>query len=146
MNAVWITPIQSKNWSIIFKEKKFGVSFNIASKLEKIEIGDYLAFLLLSSKKGIIGLGRVISKPYIENIGLWTISEGVVKYPYRVNLHFDEKLLLTKKTSIPLYKVAGYYNKEPEYTIEPLLKDVNFFQLAYADSVNLFSLIKEIKS
>ena len=51
--------------------------------------------------------------------------------------------LIKPTARAPLYEVMGYYNKEKEYTIEPLLKNVDFLELSDNDALKLLIMIQE---
>jgi len=104
MHKVWFAPMKLKNWYISKENNVFGVAIGRSNLLDKVSVGDFLAFYVFPPIHGMIGLANIISDPYQSSHDYY----GGNKYRYIIDLKFDGKYSLDKNNVIPLYKLFGY--------------------------------------
>jgi predicted RNA-binding protein with PUA-like domain len=143
-NNSWLAPIKVNSWKIIYHNNVYGVPLGKKYELDQTEEGDYIAFYIYPPICGIVGIGKIISKPYIDQSTLWSDNNSKEdKYSYRIRLNFDVNYILNKKNPIPLYEVLGFNNLDKGYTIEPYLHNVVLIKLSQRESHHIIKKIKE---
>lgn len=131
MVRFWILTGPEENWSVAFKENKWGVRKSLKQRWEKISTGDILAFYVKSPISGIIGLGKV-TKTSIEKTPYWPDEKKnkAVIYPFRFyfkpiyslpSSEWKKQKLQIKKLALSFY--AGINSLTKKEKIESLLKN-----------------------
>ena len=90
----WFCVTNMDNWNIVKKRKTWGVSDRHKGQMEKVELGDILAFYVKGNQ--LAGTFKAISKPFKSDEVIFN-STGFIKaeqFQYRVKL---EPLLVLEK-------------------------------------------------
>ncbi len=144
MKRVWLCPIRLKSWVIIKKAKVYGLPVGKKKHLDDLNIDDLIFIYVYPPKARVVGLCKIVSKPYFGYDNHWGKSiTGSIKYPYRINL---EILNNFEKNDITLAKTIGYSNKTGSFTIEPYLKGVLFLELPQLVAQDMLSIISNHSS
>jgi predicted RNA-binding protein len=139
----WLAPVKSYSWEIILNNGVYGVPSNKRYELDKTQPNDFIVFYIYPPVQGIIGIFKIMTKPYLDSSILWSESyENKDKYDYRIKLELNMEYILNKKNTIQLYEVLGYNDIKKGYTIEPYLHNIILAKLS-EDEFNL--IIKKIK-
>lgn len=133
--TMWLCPIKWRSWKIIRKENVYGLPCGRRMELDALEIGDLLAIYIHLPVRGIVGVYKVTSRPFIGNELLWGINKsGGVKYQYRIKLKPIPNYIINKDKVIPLHTILGFANNKKGYIIEPSLHNVLFIKLTNMQS------------
>ena len=113
---LWLCPIKKSSWRIIKREGVFGVPKKVAGVIGRVKEKDLLVFHLLSKKrKGICGIGEVVSNPYEDNRNLW----GRNRYPVRLQVVIIRNFAKERRELIPLSFLYDQ-NKNNGIIVEPV--------------------------
>jgi len=96
----WLCVTSQENWDVIKGKKIWGVSKRYRRKMEKVNVGDFLAFYV--KKQGIAGIFKVVSKPFEDNKELFEAKKEEEAFPLRVKLD----ILVLPKEVIPFETLA----------------------------------------
>lgn len=139
MENIWLAPIKPTSWPIIKQNGVYGVPLSKKKYLDEVKENDFIAFYIYPPINGIIGISKVISKPFIDNSILWSKSGLSDKYSYRVKIIILNKYMLKRSKVIPLYEIIGYKNNKKNFIIEPYLRNIMLLKLSKNDSDILFN-------
>lgn len=143
---IWLAPIKENSWRKIKEKKIYGVPLKQKKILDQTYENDEIIFYIYAPINGIIGITKIISRPYVDYTSLWSKVGLIDKYSYRVKLEILNQNILDKREVIPLYEVFGYEDIKKEYTIEPYLNNIILTKISLIEREMIISKVKNLQN